>query len=325
MNKDIRIAIIGCGSIGKVHAECLSKIDGATTVAFCDLNLEHARNLCDEFHGQYATEDPGKIFRDDAIDAVYICTHHDTHSTLAVQAAEAGKHMMMEKPLALTLEDCDAVGSAVAKSGVKVMTGFKMRYYPAVAKVKEFIPTPLVTVAQMMDSRWPDDFWANDAVKGGGNVLSQGCHTMDLVYFLNQSEPVRIYAEGGNFTHKNLGIIDNIAATITFANGSIASVVQGDCGHTPFVSKFSFQVMEGMKTAHLHNRLKTATMFDGTNTSRHEDPEEYGFLEENRDFIRALQKNEDPPITHKDGLRATLLLLKAFESLKTHTPQTIAL
>jgi myo-inositol 2-dehydrogenase / D-chiro-inositol 1-dehydrogenase len=155
--------------------------------------------------------------------------------------------------------------------------------------------------------------------------LSQGCHTMDLVYFLNESEPVRIYAEGGNFTHAGLNIIDNIGVTITFANGSIATVVQGDSGQTPFVSKFSFQIMDGMRTAHLHNRLKTATMHDGATVTTHEDPDEYGFLEENRDFVRALQRNEDPPITHKDGLRATLLILRAFESLKTRSPQTISL
>jgi predicted dehydrogenase len=281
--------------------------------------------MCSLFGGRYATNDPARIFRDDGVDAVYICTYHDTHSMLAVQAAEAAKHIMMEKPLALTLAECDAVGDAVEKSGVKAMTGFKLRYYPSVARVREFIPTPLVTIAQMMDGRWPDDFWANDPVKGGGNVLSQGCHTMDLVYYLNQSEPVRIYAEGANFTHGGLPIVDNIVATITFANGHIASVAQGDSGETPFVSKFSFQVMDGTKTAHLHNRLKTATLFDGENIITHEDSEEYGFLEENRDFIRAIQQDETPPITHRDGLRATLLLLKAIESLETRTPQPITL
>jgi predicted dehydrogenase len=325
MSAPIRIGIIGCGSVGKTHAECLSKINGAELTAFCDVARSRADELCASFGGAYSTDDPVRIFRDDGIDAVYICTYHDTHSTLAVQAAEAGKHIMMEKPLALTIAGCDAIGDAVEKHGVKVMTGFKMRYYPSVARVREFIPTPIVTVAQMMDSRWPDDFWANDPVRGGGNVLSQGCHTMDLVCYLNQSEPVRVYAEGGNFTHENLPIVDNIVATITFANGHIASVTQGDSGATPFVSKLSFQVMDGVRTAHLHNRLKTATLFDGTTVVEHEDPEEYGFLEENRDFIRALQQDEDPPMTHRDGLRATLMLLKALESLETRTPQTITL
>ena len=325
MGKPVTVGIIGCGMVAKDHADSLAQIPDAVIRACCDVDQSRAEAFCKQYGGGYATDDPARIFRDDGIDAVYICTYHDTHSTLAVQAAEAGKHIMMEKPLALTLAECDAVGNAVEKSGVKAMTGFKMRYYPSVARVREFIPSPVVTVAQMMDSRWPDDFWANDPIKGGGNVLSQGCHTMDLVYYLNQSEPVRIYAEGGNFTHKGIPIVDNIVATITFANGHVASVAQGDSGATPYVSKFSFQVMDGLRTAHLHNRLKTATLFDGTDVVTHEDPEEYGFLEENRDFIRALQNDEDPPITHRDGLRATLLLLKAVESLKTHVPQEIRL
>jgi predicted dehydrogenase len=107
------------------------------------------------------------------------------------------------------------------------MTGFKMRYYPSVARAKEFIPSPLITMGQMMDARWPDDFWANDPLRGGGNVLSQGCHTMDLVCHLNGTKPVRIFAEGGNYTHRGRAIVDNIVATIRFDNGAVASVVQG--------------------------------------------------------------------------------------------------
>ena len=319
----INVAIIGCGSIGEIHAQCLQSVEGARLGAFCDAFEQRAQELSRKFQGSYATTDPARIFSDDSIDAVYICTHHDTHSLLAIQAAQAGKHVMMEKPLALTLDECYRVGNAVEKSGISLMTGFKMRYYPSVAKVKQFIPNPIITVAQMMDGHWPSDFWANDPVKGGGNVLSQGCHTMDLVYYLNESEPERIYAEGGNFTHEGVKIIDNIIATIRFANGRVASVVQGDSGQTPLVSKFSFQVMDGTRTAHLHDRMKTATLFDGEKVVEHKDPEEYGFQEENRDFIRALEKKEKPPITHRDGLRATLLILKAFESIRTGLPQDV--
>ncbi|MBI3111167.1 MAG: Gfo/Idh/MocA family oxidoreductase [Ignavibacteriales bacterium] len=319
----IGVAIIGCGSIGEIHAQCLQSVEGARLGAFCDAFEQRAQELSRKFQGSYATTDPARIFSDDSIDAVYICTHHDTHSLLAIQAAQAGKHVMMEKPLALTLDECYRVGNAVEKSGISLMTGFKMRYYPSVARVKQFIPNPIITVAQMMDGHWPSDFWANDPIKGGGNVLSQGCHTMDLVYYLNESEPERIYAEGDNFTHDGVKIIDNIVATIRFANGRVASVVQGDSGQTPFVSKFSFQVMDGMRTAHLHDRMKTATLFDGEKVVEHTDPEEYGFQEENRDFIRALQMNQKPPITHRDGLRATLLILKAFESIRTGLPQDV--
>lgn len=311
--------------MGEIHAQCLSRIDTAEVRAFCDADLQRAQSLCAKYGGTYATDDPERVLRDDAVDAVYICTYHDSHSTLAIHAAECRKHVMVEKPLALTLEECYAVGNAVEKHGITLMTGFKMRYYPSVARVREFIPSPLVTIAQMMDGRWPDDFWANDPVRGGGNVLSQGCHTMDLVCYLTGSRPVRIHAEGGNFTHPEKEIVDNIVATIRFDNGSVAGIAQGDSGQTPYVSKFSFQVTDGRKTAHLRNRLKTVTMFDGEQTTEHTDPEEYGFLEENIDFVRSLHAGTAPPITHVDGLRATLLVLKAFESLKTGQPQTLTL
>ncbi len=325
MPSPLRIAVIGCGSMGEIHADCLSRIEGVRLHAFCDVDEQRAAALCAKFPGSYATADHERVLRDGEVDAVYVCTHHDTHSLLAIRAAEEHKHVMMEKPLALTLRECSDVGNAVEKHGIKFMTGFKMRYYPSVARAKEFIPSPLVTIAQMMDARWPDEFWANDPRKGGGNILSQGCHTMDLVCHLNGSRPVRIYAEGGNFSHPSIGIIDNIVATIRFENGSVAGVAIGDSGQTPFVSKFSYQLTDGKKTAHLRDRLKTVTLFDGESTTEAVDPEEYGFIEENNDFIRSLRNGTPPPITHLDGLRATLLVLSAFESLKTGLPQTLSL
>jgi predicted dehydrogenase len=325
MPSPLRVAVIGCGSMGETHAVCLSRIDGVRLHAFCDVDEQRASALSARFAGSYATTDHERILRDGTVDAVYICTHHDTHSSLAIRAAEEHKHVMMEKPLALTLRECYDVGNAVEKNGISFMTGFKMRYYPSVARAKQFIPLPLVTIAQMMDARWPDGFWANDPRKGGGNILSQGCHTMDLVCHLNGSRPVRIYAEGGNFSHPSIDIVDNLVATIRFENGSVASVALGDSGQTPFVSKFSYQLTDGRKTAHLRDRLKTVTLFDGENTTETADPEEYGFIEENNDFIRALRSGTPPPITHIDGLRATLLVLTAFESLKTGLPQTLTL
>jgi predicted dehydrogenase len=320
---ELRAALIGCGSIGKVHTECLSKLEGMKMVGFCDQFLSAAEKLSQEFGGAYHTTDVSRVLRDDSIDAVYICTHHDTHSTLAIKACKAGKHVMIEKPLALTVDECYRVGEAVEKSGVKLMTAFKMRYYPMVRRAREFIPRPLVTIAQMLDGRWPDDLWAQDPIKGGGNVLSQGCHTMDLVYYLNGSEPTWIYAEGGTMTHAGTSVIDNIVATIVFRNQSIASVTQGDSGQTPYVSKFSFQTLDGVKSVHLHDRLKTGTFFDGEKATTQSDSEEYGFLEENRDFIRALRENVPPPIDHHDGLRATLLILNAFEAIRTRQPKEI--
>jgi predicted dehydrogenase len=175
----------------------------------------------------------------------------------------------------------------------------------------------------MMDSAWDDSFWANDPVKGGGNVLSQGCHTMDLIYYLNESEPESIFAYGGNFNHKSLSIIDNISATVKFKNGAVASIAQGDSGVSALTSKYSIQVFDGKKSAHLYNRLKSARFNDSVTTIQHEDPEEFAFMEENKYFIDCLKNNIKPSVSWKDGIRASLMILYAFESIKTNLPQEI--
>jgi predicted dehydrogenase len=96
--------------------------------AFVDVRREAATALAGEFEGAYAAEDVARVLRDDSVDAVLICTHHDSHAPLAIAAAQAGKHIFVEKPLALTVEECRQVEEAAARAGVQVMIGFKMRF-----------------------------------------------------------------------------------------------------------------------------------------------------------------------------------------------------
>jgi predicted dehydrogenase len=322
---ELKAGVIGCGEMGKIHTECLSGLDGMKMTAFCDVNLESAKKLYNEFGGDYYTGDIEKILKDDSLSAVYICTYHNTHADLAKKCCAYGRNVMMEKPLALTIKENYEVAEAVEKSKILFMVGLKARFYPSVKKAKEFISSPLVTIGQMIDTRWDDNFWANDPLRGGGNVLSQGCHTMDLIYYLNNSEPENIFAFGGNLNHPQINIIDNITATIKFKNGSVASVTQGDSGFAPLVSKFSFQIFDGVRSVHLYNRLKSAKFYNGEKVLDYEDDKEYGFMEENKYFISCLENKILPEVSWKDGLRATLMILKAFESIKTGLPQKIEL
>jgi predicted dehydrogenase len=322
---ELKAGVIGCGEMGKIHTDCLSKLDGMKMTAFCDVNPGNAKKLFNTYGGDYFTDNLERVLKDDSLSAIYVCTYHDTHAELAKKCCSYGRNVMMEKPLALTVRENYEVAEAIEKSDTLFMVAMKARFFPSVKKAKEFIKDPLVVIGQMMDVRWGDDFWANDPLKGGGNVLSQGCHTMDLVYYLNNSEPDEIFAFGGNLNHPKLNIIDNITAVIKFKNNSVANVTQGDSGFAPLVSKFSFQVFDGIKTVHLFNRLKSGKYHDGKNTFDHEDQEELGFLEENKYFIDCLKTKTKPFVSWKDGLRATLMVLKAFESIKTNEPQKISL
>jgi predicted dehydrogenase len=320
----IRIGIIGCGGIGGVHAECLSRIANAEPHAYADANPAAAAKLHARFGGEYSTQDPARILGDDRIDAVYICTRHDSHAALAIAAAKSGKHIMLEKPLALSLDDCQAVADAVARARVHLMPAFKMRYYPLVQRAHEFIPEPLLVVGQMMDNRWPDDAWAQDPVQGGANVHSQGCHTTDILRYFAGSEPASIWAAGGSFTHPGHACIDHCVASIGFANGRVGSWIQGDAAIGDFTSKFFFELFgPNGRSVQLYDRLKKARFFDGEKAWTEERNDEEGFYLESVEFISALTEGRAPAINVRDGIQATRIVLAADRAIRTGEVQRL--
>ena len=320
---ELKFGLVGCGMLGRIHSECVAKIPGARFIAYADIVEAAAQSLLSDFGGEYATTDPGKIFSDDRIDAIYICTQHDSHAPLAIAAARAGKHILVEKPLALTMDECEAVAAAVEESGVMLMPAFKMRFYPLIVMAHDFIPEPQVLVGQMMDARWGDDSWAQDPITGGANVHSQGCHTTDILRYMAGSEPKRIWAAGGTFTHPGHPCIDQCVASIQFANGHAASWIQGDVALSQFTSKFFFELFGDGRSVQLYDRLKKATFFDGEKTWTEERPEEEGMLLENKEFISALLEGRQPSLTAHDGLQATRIVLAADKAIRTGEVQEL--
>ncbi len=277
--------------------------------------------LASEFSAS-ASSDIATAIESGEIDAVYICTYHDTHAPLAVAAARRGKHIFLEKPMTITAADCSAITTAVRESGVFCMSGFKLHYYSLARKARSLIGQPLALTAHVIDRRWPDDSWANDPIRGGGNVLSQGCHAVELLCHFAGSRPIRIYAEGGNLHHPALNLIDTMAATISFESGSVASLLIGDVGETPHDGKFTFHAMNGRQSVHLYDRITCLSYFDGE-TEHVFSGEEDGFLNENREFIAALAEGRQPETDEVDGARATLILLAGIESIRTHEQQSL--
>lgn len=318
----IKAAIVGCGNLGAVHASCMEQISGITPVAYCDVSEGRAEELLGRFGGAYATDRLDKVLQDESIDAVYIATLHDTHADYCVRALEAGKHVLVEKPLALNVEDCLRVAAAVEASGKKLMTAFKMRHYELLRKAKELIPQPLMIAMQMMDDRWPEGIWPNDPLKGGGNVLSQGCHSTDILRFMAGSDPIEVYALGGNY-YQSTGVVDNMAALYRFEGGVAGNLLQGDSKCPSLPSKFFMQLYAEGKCVTLSDRLTTLIYDEAGQETQTFHGVESGFLDENKAFVQCIVEGTRPPTDHVDGLYATLMILQAMKSLQTGKPEPI--
>jgi len=249
-NAEISVGIIGCGNMGKVHAKELKQA-GARVYGLADPRLDVAEALKQEVGAERVVADGRALIDDPNVDAVVIATHHDLHVPQALAAAQAGKHIFIEKPLALTVAECEQVVAAVESAGVKAMCGFQARFSPFCRTLRELVGKPLVLLATFTDPKWGPTSWANDPKAGGGNVLSQGCHMFDMMCYFAQGEPAVIHAEGGNFQHPELPITDSVVATIRFANGVVASAVVGDYGFNPTLGKAAYHLYAGSKVGAL--------------------------------------------------------------------------
>lgn len=328
-------AIIGCGNMGKTHARLLAGFDEVSLRMLVDADEGRARALGAEVPAAAVSTEFERALDDPAVDVVFICTHHHLHAPMCVAAAGAGKNIFCEKPLAINLEDCEAISKAVNAAGVKFMAGFQARFSPFFLKLKEVAPRPWLTIAQYFDPRWGEQSWANDPVAGGGNVLSQGCHCFDAVRFLNASEAVSIYAAGGNYHHPTLPITDAVACTLRFADGAVANVAIGDVGKPALMGKAAYQVFAGDATASLFNyhwspeirlwgagpgRL-TVDDIPGCDDSDFA----HGYTQQMRAVVDWTLRDVDPVNAAKldDAVRATTLALRSIEAIRTGQVQEL--
>ncbi len=321
----LNLACIGCGFIARRHLDNLSTMDQATVTTLVDTNPQATTAFQREFAIPATTTDVDQVFSDPHIDAVMICTHHDSHTALAVAAAAAGKHILLEKPMALTTEECATITRAVEQAGVTLAIDYKFRFAPSVVKVRELIPEPIVTVGQLVSEITSDHSWTNDPVIGGGLILGHGCHTLDLIYHLNGSEPVSVYAESIPAEPTAPTEIQAAVATVRFASGAIASLVLSEAGENPYMSKWFTEVFDGTRTAVFHHHYQQVEI-SGTEPGHVEstgDPHAIGTRDFMADFLHAVRTGEPPAIGARDGLRATLLANRIVDSLRSGAPESI--
>ena len=225
-----RIALIGAGRIGVVHARTLARIgDRAGFAMIVDPNEALARQLASELNVPKVATDPGAALDDPDIDAVVIAAPTDTHAPTIIAAAAAGKDIFTEKPIALDLAKTDEAIAAVQRAGVRMQVGFQRHFDRGYRAAWETVRSGALGRIEMLHDamRDPEPPTIQYLARSGGFWRDMTVHNFDCVRWLMGEEPVEVFALGASLVSdeiRAIGDIDTAVVTLTFASGAIATI-----------------------------------------------------------------------------------------------------
>ena len=330
-NRTLNVGVIGCGRIGRIHAENLAtRIPGARVASLADVAGAAAKEVAGQLHVTQATADYSELLADPAVDAVAICSSTDTHSSIIQEAAAAGKHIFCEKPIDYDLTRIRAALAAVDKAGVKLQIGFNRRFDPSFAKVRELVASGAVGHPHVIriTSRDPGPPPLDYIKVSGGIFLDMTIHDFDMVRFLSGSEAEDIYAIGDALVDpaiRDAGDVDTAIVTLRLKSGALATI--DNSRQAVYGYDQRIEVFGSKGSASAGNRTPDAHVLMDT-TGVHEAKPLHFFLEryakayviEMRAFVEAVLKNQTPPVTGLDGLQPVVMGLAATRSLRESRP-----
>lgn len=227
---ELRVGVIGAGSFARgVLIPALAK--HATISAVANATGVSARGAASRLGAQVAATDPEALLAADDLHAVVIATRHDTHAEYVERALRAGKHVFVEKPLALNEEELARVEAAAVAGDRILMVGFNRRWAPLAGRMRDALGGrgPLVVNYRISAGRLPAGHWTHDPIIGGGRIVGEGCHFVDFVSFLCRGAgitAVTAAAASGSSEPRE----DNVIATLQLADGSVASITYAALG-----------------------------------------------------------------------------------------------
>lgn len=324
----LRVGVIGAGRIGALRAETLAhRVPRAELVAISDADQAAARRLASKLGPITVVGDYRELLIDSAIDAVFICTPTSTHADIMVQAAAEGKHLFVEKPIALDMAQVDRALDAVEQAGVALQIGLNRRFDPTFARVRQAIADGTIGDVHLLHiiSRDPAPPPVSYVLTSGGLFSDMMIHDLDMARFLVGSEVTSIYARGAVRVSPEIGAagdIDTATVMLTFANGALGTIEnsrQAVYGYDQRVEVLGSR--GGISTANVHPNQVTIS----SAASIQRDLPLNFFMEryaesyvlEIQAFVNAVIAGHQPSPTGADGRIALQLALAARESYDT--------
>ena len=322
----LRIAVLGAGRIGKMHAELLARqVPGASLAMVQDINGDAARAVGEQFDAPHTTE-VDEVLSSADVDAVAICSSTDTHVPFMIAATNAGKAIFCEKPISLDLAKVDEALAVIKSSGVPFQVGFNRRFDAAHASVRAAVIDGSVGDLHMVriTSRDPAPPPISYIKVSGGIFLDMMIHDFDMARFISGSEVVDVYAQGAVRVDPAIGEagdIDTAVVMLRHDNGCITTIDnsrQAVYGYDQRVEAFGSGGLAASENPLNHTGIRRSAAGTISQTIPYFFLDRYipSYVEEWRSFVGYVANGGDSPVGENDGRAPLVIGLAAWKSYR---------
>ncbi len=308
----IGVGLIGAGGFARsVILPNMRKIKDFHFVGLATTTSTTAGQTLKNNEFEYCTNDYKKLLEDENIDLVVIATQHNTHARITIEALDAGKHVYVEKPLAITMGQLEEVKRAYERNNQHLFVGFNRRYSPFAKFIKENLQTdkyPCMIQYTVNAGYIPKDNWVHDPEIGGGRIIGEACHFVDLAVYLTGSKPVEKSSFNIRSSSEHYTGSDNVSINVYFENGSVANIVYTSMGAKSF-PKERVTVFCNGNVGVIDNFVK-AEIFGNRKKKLKKSQQDKGFLDEYNNISYNLKNSKSSMQEFQSAFVVSKILLR---------------
>jgi len=318
----VRVGLIGAGGYAKAMLLPNFKAAGAEFQSIATASGVTARAVGEQHGFRFCVSSSDEVIDDEQTNLIVIATRHDTHAPLAQRALERGRHVFVEKPLALNDEELAGVIAAAEQSPGHLMVGFNRRFSPLALKARELFADRAASLSinyRVNAGRVPRGHWAVDPKEGGGRIIGEVCHFIDFIHFITGSLVTRVYAEAISGSNQEINNEDSVFITLRLADGSNASIAylaEGDRA----LPKERIEIFGSGKSFVIDDFRNASAWRNGRETRTKLRVRDKGQKDEVRVVCAVVREGGPPPIGLDDLATTTRATFRVLESLRTGLP-----
>lgn len=317
----LSLCVVGCGDFAKTFAQAMGSMRDEVELFFASRDLERAKAYAEAYGGSDAFGSYEEAAADPRVQAMYICTPHHLHREHAVMAARAGKHLMVEKPIARTIDEARDMVAEARRAGVIFMVAENYRYMSAVRKAKEIIDSgalgglrlvQLQEEAKMVPSEWR----STRPASGGGVLIDGGIHKIDILLYLS-GMPRQIFAAALPPSGPAAGEVEDGVVIMTRSEDGVVGVINHawTAANNPGPCWISVSGLQGR----LYFEIRASRLMWDDGREEHAlplEPDHYGLVPMVREFRSSILEGRQPLTSGEAGLADLAVVLKAYESME---------